>query len=88
MDTAENEDEGWGSENNDKSDDEDLMMLDEEEEWNGIKSDDDNPISEFFDDFDSFIMGVAAIKKKSREGWIEKMTVIEEKARKKAEKAE
>jgi len=94
------EDDGWimetgETEECDDDDDKsrgsaDLTILDEEdEEWHGIQSDnddDDDAVSDSDKDMESFIRDVAEIKRKSGEGWIEKMQRIEEKARKKAEK--
>src|SRR5579859_2684557 len=95
----EDEDDGWINETGetDECDDddhesggsEDLMILDEEEEeWHGIQSDDDDDaaVSDSDEYVESFIRDVVEIKRKSGEGWMEKMKRIKEKARKKAEK--
>src|SRR5579859_1847334 len=98
-DIAEEENDGWIKETTDadvedetdgsEDDDENTAMLgNEEEEWNGIKSDDDLPDSDSLDEFDTFITDVAAIKKKSGEGWMEKIKLIEEKAKEKAAQSE
>jgi len=100
-DIAEDEDDGWiekAGETEECDDnvgelegDEDGTMFDEdeEEEWEGIKSDDDDDaVSNSPDYIESFIRDVAEIKRKSGEGWIEKMKMIEEKGMKKARKVD
>ena len=94
---AEDEDDGWiDSENagdsEDKLEDGSLgatVFDEEEEEWFGIQSNDDNEdddaISSHPDYVESFIRDVTEIKRKSGEGWMEKMRSIEEKALKKTE---
>jgi len=99
-DIAEEENDGWIEETKDAdvedetdgAEDDDVstsMPVDEEEEeWNGIKSDDDLPGSDSLDKLDSFIADIVAIKKKSGEGWLEKMKRIEETEKEKAAQAE
>jgi len=100
-DIAEDEDDGWIEKAGDteECDDDnvaegsqDITIFDEEEEWVGIESDDDDDdddtVSNPTNDVESFIRDVAEIKRKSGEGWMEKMKRIEEKAMKKARTVE
>lgn len=63
-----------------------IVFDEEEEEWVGIQSnddDEDDAVSSHPEYIEGFIRDVAEIKRKSAEGWTEKMRRIEEKVLKK-----